>query len=637
MAGHLGQRQLATRRAVATAIAGLLVITFLSPSAISSPKAEDTSVKWAPTDVGVSKAATLFRGEQKSLYEPAIAIDPTNPNNVLAFAIDLSVQNVNDRLWSVTRGYRSTNGGRTWVDKGPLDYTNSPRDAAKTDSGDPVVAFDSNGTAYYASLASPPGRPGGIYVHRSRNGGASWEKPSVAVSEIEDEDKDICTGTDKEWLSIDPRTGDLYLTYTLFTYSCSGLGDPLGADTFTRLQTIDIFLTRSQDGGRSWSKPREIWHGYALGAIPRVGPDGTLYTAFWATVVSPPSACPTALGTATVKGGGRPFAAIVMGSSKDRGKTWTYHHESVCGPEPALLTKPGRFVGGFFLPALSVDPVDGNAYVVYPSYLPDEQRVSVLLSRSTDGETWSEPVELTPGDMDALIPTVVARDGVVYVTYVQTTPEEKGDTFFVQSNDSGATWTRPFRLSTESADLALDPEVGDYNTLDVSDGRIAAIWTDARKGTHGEIWARVGELVPLTEDSIESMRTIAVAPAAAAPPSFAGMLQGFMPSYATNHRWEPTPVLSVGSDGACGRLGAAMRIPEPRRVSSWSIRVDCSIDHAFEELSSAATKDGYEIVFEDFEGFEAELLLQARRLLLVKLLASPLGVDSTQVLMYALD
>lgn len=475
----------------------------------SSPRPKRDSVRWAPSDVRVSDPDAQFKGEQKSLYEPSIAIDPTNPRNILALAIDLSVQNRNPEMWSVTRAFRSSNGGRTWVDKGPVAYTDDPQDAAKTQSGDPVVAFDSDGTAYYASLAEPPGRGSGIYVHRSNDGGATWNRPVLAVAETEDEENDVCTGTDKEWLSTDPRTGALYLTYTLFTFQCSSIGDPFGADTFTRLQSIDVFLTSSSDQGRTWAEPRPIWHGYALGAMPRVGPDGALYVAFWATVLSPPSPCPTALGTATAKGGGRPFAAIALGTSTDGGKTWSYHHEPVCGPEVALVSKPGRFVGGFFLPALSVDPVTGTAYAVYPSYLAHEHRVTVMLSTSRDrGKTWAEPMELTPGDADALIPTVFARNGVVYVTYVSTTADETGNTFFIQSSDGGATWSEPFKLSTKSSDLSSDPEVGDYNTIDVVGGRIATIWTDARKGSHGEIWARVGRLRPTRRGPADAVRLL---------------------------------------------------------------------------------------------------------------------------------
>lgn len=481
-----------------------LLVTLLAgahlPSASAGAKS-GVGAHWNARDARVSNAKTLFEGDQKALYEPTIAIDPTKPRRMIAFAIDLSVQNVKPDMWSVTRAYRSTNGGRTWVDRGPVRYTRKGNDI--TQSGDPVALFDRAGKAYYASLASPPGRGGGIYVHRSRNGGATWRLPVLAVPEVEDTEKDVCTGTDKEWLSADAQTGRLYLTYTLFTFTCSRSGAP--TDTYTRLSDIGVYLTTSGDGGKTWGKPRQIWDGYALGAMPKVGPDGTLYVTFWATVALPLTACPTAIGVLAAKGGGRPFASIIAGSSRDGGKTWSYHQQPICDFIAGEIVKPGRFVGGSFLPSLAVDPTTGVAYAAYPSFVPWQGRFTIELISSRDaGASWSGPVEVTPGPNDARMPAVFADRGVVRLVYVETTGTKDQDnqssdgtakTLYVESADGGATWSAPIPLSTKTGRPKEFTELGDYISLDVAAGRIAAAWTDARNGSEaGEIWARTGSV-----------------------------------------------------------------------------------------------------------------------------------------------
>lgn len=466
---------------------GLLAIIVLL---VPATQAAQTRLVWSDSDVRLTDPATMFPGPVKTMYETHAGIDPTDPDRMLAFGIDLSTQNV-DEGYSTNRGYRSTDGGVTWADTGPVSY----RDAEVWGGGDPVVVFAPDGTAYFASLASPDdGETGGVWVHRSRDGGMTWDAPVLAVAEVDS--AGACTATDKEWLSHDRFTGTLFVTYTEFQTDCGGeVRDPLGATGLLSLSGLAIRMVQSVDDGKTWTTPLTIWDGYALGSIPRVSKDGTLHVAFWGTVETSTVPCPTILSAVTLKAeGANPFPAIIIARSTDDGATWSYHEQGFCVFDLAESSKPGRVVGGNFLPSFSLDPATGLLTVAYTDYLPAENRFTVKVITSSDGQDWSTPRQVTPGRHDARMPAIAATDGETYLLYLQTEDTgQTGHTMLVQSHDQGQTWSEPFMVSMAPSLLAEDPEIGDYLGLDVAGGRLVATWTDARSGT-SEIWGRSARL-----------------------------------------------------------------------------------------------------------------------------------------------
>lgn len=151
---------------------------------------------------------------------------------------------------------RSTNGGKTFQDLGPL----KPNGKVWSLLGDPVVTVDTRGrakgTVYLASLAADRQARWFLAVGRSVDHGRTFQWERVLAG----------AAPDKEWLAVDnsggPRDGTLYLTWL-------EVGAPPG-----------INVMASTDGGRTWIRRTRVEttrNGLNHGARVAVGPDGELH------------------------------------------------------------------------------------------------------------------------------------------------------------------------------------------------------------------------------------------------------------------------------------------------------------------------------------------------------------------------
>ena len=225
--------------------------------------------------------------------ETSIAVDPNNPNRVVASANDYV-----SRTWSCTIDgtpcsalgdaysgtYFSNDGGQTWcctstdpdhlgtLIPGVTRLTGGVYDAG----GDPAVAFDSRGHVFYAGLGfNRTSAPNTVAVNKGTfdaGGALSWGAP-VFINPT----TSPSTLNDKEWIAVDSHVSsafrdNVYVTLTRFKFNGHS-----GAYTQS-----PIFFVRSTDGGATFSTPKAISGSvlYGQGSRPVVGPDGTLYV-FW--------------------------------------------------------------------------------------------------------------------------------------------------------------------------------------------------------------------------------------------------------------------------------------------------------------------------------------------------------------------
>src|SRR5712692_5617342 len=194
---------------------------------------------------------TNLQGRGQAQNETDIAQDPFNPNHIVATYNDY-------RRGDSTCGVSySQNGGGIWTDATlPNGFTRGMAFGGVARqywqaSGDPSVAWDSKGNAYYSCLAfmrgpgttNNPDLSSAVYVYRSTgNFGASWNFPGRPA--IETLNTNPAVLEDKPYMAVDNHVGSpfqdrIYVTWTRFA-----------ADG-----TAYIFEVHSSDYGQTFSSP----------------------------------------------------------------------------------------------------------------------------------------------------------------------------------------------------------------------------------------------------------------------------------------------------------------------------------------------------------------------------------------------
>ncbi|HET8988215.1 MAG TPA: sialidase family protein [Humibacillus sp.] len=346
----------------------------ISPSFVLSSPLDGTSVSGPAVTVNRDTAAAPQN-------ETAIAVDPTNPNRIVAGANDYVT-----RTWScdisgtpcsaLGDGYSgtffSTDGGATWQGQssdpahlgtlipGVTHLAGGPYDAG----GDPALTFDSRGDAYYAGLgfdrAAPPNT---VAVNRGTFGGSglSWSAPTFINPTTSPS-----VLNDKEWIAADAHTSSpfrdrIYVTWTRFLFN---------PRTGAYVQS-PIFFASSSDHGHTFTTPTSISGNvlYDQGSRPVVGPDGSLYVFFEGS---------TRLASTD---------STYVVKSTDGGASWgkPVKIADVVDSEP--LADTVFRVNSY--PAAAAAP-DGRLYATWTSVIDDAS--TALYSTSSDGgATWSAP------------------------------------------------------------------------------------------------------------------------------------------------------------------------------------------------------------------------------------------------------
>jgi hypothetical protein len=190
--------------------------------------------------------------------EIAIAVDPNDPEHLVAGSNDYYYRfnNANGTRQAIvpTGFFTSFDGGQTWVDgQIPMRTGNG--------AGDPAPAFDAaHDVVLMAQLENVAGlggffvAQGDVSVSRSTDGGLTWGEPIIV---FKGQGAGIGPANnavfwDKEWITVDnnpdsPYYGRAYLTSTRFP---NGIGG-------TYIES-PIYLSYSDDGGKTWTEPVEI-------------------------------------------------------------------------------------------------------------------------------------------------------------------------------------------------------------------------------------------------------------------------------------------------------------------------------------------------------------------------------------------
>ena len=310
--------------------------------------------------------------------ETTIAIDPRNAQRLAAGSVDYRNGDSGCGM------YGSTDGGQTWHDiSGGIQPVPFPA------GGDPAIAFDANGTAYFVCLS----------FNRSTNFSALVIARSTDLQTIEPrgtiaESLDPNVFHDKEFVAIDTRPsspyfGRIYVSWTRFNFN-----------NFTS----PILLSHSDDGGATWSNPVQVNGGRNQGSYPAVGPKGEVYVAF-------------------VNSG--PPQTIMVATSLDGGNSFTRQVVDQVTPVCPRINSDGRCAllnSNFRVnnnPSIAVDNRSGSIHVVWADYRAGN--ADILYSESRDrGASFSPAIRVNDdtGTADQIFPWVaVAGDDSIWVAY----------------------------------------------------------------------------------------------------------------------------------------------------------------------------------------------------------------------------
>jgi len=477
--------------------------SYVGDTHVYQPIAPNVDAIHGDTVVGVGSQTGCYAAQN----ETTVVVNPQNPENLVAGSNDY--RNFNSREQrndSSGWAYTSFNGGRTWknvVLPGLTYQTGATGALSDMDSaGDPVLAFGPHNTVYYSNIVFSRLNGGsGIAVSVSHDGGLTWGAPSVVQL-----DGVLPDGTatptnyfnDKEWITVDQRTGQVYLTWTRFTYDSSGnyLESP-------------IYLKTSDNQARSWSTGYRVsptttafsggLTAFSQGSNPKVTANGTLYVAYEGEICAT-LACsdPT------------DHDETVVAVSHDHGKTWTnelvgQNYDYPYNADVANETLTGENFRINSYPQLTVDPVTQHLYVTwsddrYGQYTSAGVSVktdgTALISSSPDGVHWSGVASAEPGG-DVFFPAVAAFAGKVVVSYYTRSYDPTGINLDYAYTTIGwdGRYSPQHRITTQSADPqgqfvgtglvsgnVLQGEfIGDYSAAVIGfDGVLHPVWTDFR-------------------------------------------------------------------------------------------------------------------------------------------------------------
>ena len=428
-----------------------LLAVFLA--ALSLPPAEAGKLK-GPADIRVNQDVSGL-----DQFETTIAIDPLDPNNLVAawFAREVRPGGTDYHL------------EYAWTKDGGTSWTSNRLETGFTDHFDPVLTADGRGHFFLTVLAFDA--EDHFPLFKSTDGGESFQ----FVSEIP-----FFWIADKPWLTADPATGTLYVVWA--DYLTSGRVN------------FDIAFSRSLDGGKTFARPRGISNpSRSVGnhAMIAVGPDGEVY-AIWDSNGEP--------------------RRIYFDRSLNGGTTWL---ESDILVEPDVRTPPDVLHGGIgnpMIPALAVDRSNGahrgRIYVVWADRRfgdPD-----ILLRHSDDrGATWTDPIRVNDdpagNGADQFIPAVTVDErGRVHVHFLDRRDDPANLLYAVYqatSTDGGNHFGPNVKVSDGSFEASAFGFVGDYNQAATGGGRIHPVWSDGRAGDM-DIFTRSVNLEDFDEDGV---------------------------------------------------------------------------------------------------------------------------------------
>jgi len=427
--------------------------------------------------------------------ETSIAINPTDAMNIIGGANDYQLGinpggHVTESVLS--RAHVSFDGGKTWSEY-PL-YSNSTYQA----TGDPSVAFDADGHAYYATLGFRFVGPANaqnpdVLVANSGDKGKTWSVLRIAQgSGVETSVGDLL---DKEYVAAWGH-GNAIVTFGDFRLAQKGA-----------TVSGQIYASVTHDSGKSWSAPQLISGALnqAFVSTPTVTSDGRIFVSFLNTddlttgrdtykVVQVDPATGAAIGAPVSVGlviDGATDYPIALGRQTYQDgifRTWA------AGNITADPTNPDHLAVVWSDMRNSVTPAPGDPYSAVTNS-------DVIVSQSfNSGQTWSAPSAIAVPNDQFMPWGAYDSSGHLRIGYFDRSYDPSnhsyGYTVATETTPGSLTFTTAQATTTLSNPTSgdrwfaatLDPGfpfatsfLGDYSNIAATpDGGVVAYWTDMR-------------------------------------------------------------------------------------------------------------------------------------------------------------
>ncbi|MBS1912709.1 MAG: hypothetical protein JST22_12045 [Bacteroidetes bacterium] len=436
----------------------------------------------------VTTGESVVSAEAVPESEVHAAINPLDSNNILVSPIRL---NLADGLLCPV--YYTKDFGVTWHKS---VFRTIPRglDILNNGGGDPVLAFDADGTGYlvWISLFQPPTSSDstyfGLYWARSTDGGVTWaqtDTDDVGIARYSRSTRNPEV-FDKEWIAVDRTSGarrnNVYVSFVQ-------LGGSNGGGR--------IVVRRLAAGGSSFSHTSvpvsdSTFERVQFGSI-EVDPFGKVHVMFFGS----PSNAQYALWHSVSSNGGLSFSTPQ--------KIADVHFPGFS--TGTFYTLPGISSNRLYpCPQFTIDnsssPTRGNIYAVWTAdgELSNLNRgLNIYFSRSADnGASWSTPIVVND-DRDRTntrhhhYPSItVSQQGVVAVSWY----DRRGDSasritnyMMAYSFDGGETFTKNFVITAKPTNFSTVGNrnsqfgIGEYTQVVAAGGYAIPVWTDGRGNT----------------------------------------------------------------------------------------------------------------------------------------------------------
>ncbi len=442
----------------------------------------------------------------------------------------------------------SSDGGTTWTDSGPppvIDHVLT--------RGDPWLdrgGFD-NSTFYYANLAvnDATGNALGASVHRGRFNGTTFSFQDVRTLAPPNPNDFY----DKEAIAAaKDGSGTAYVSLTNFiALPCPKFPNVAGA-----FGQIEVW--RTHDAGDTWQGPTVVspdqtsanpadpncgnFGVLQQSSVPAIGPDGAVYVTwqFGPTFSANGTSTGAEIRVArSLDGGvtfGPPVSVAVINSMRQDAPVGYNRNRINDHPRVSVATSGpnrGRVYASFYS---AVSPVGQAPVITCPAGTPSGTRCvgqnlvssQAFVAFSDDGGlTWNTPQPVAPAPpatgTKRIWPVVsVEPGGLVNVVYYESqdrhtsadpnaiecnvslggglrrvgTASSRVDTFWAQSDDGGASFSTPLKVTSATTNWCttvsnIRPNFGDYIGSTSGGNRAMAAWADGRNGVPDAFYATV--------------------------------------------------------------------------------------------------------------------------------------------------